>query len=212
MRVVLNIAAKTVFAAALIVAVLGTLALAAPPERVYIACDDHTDYYWSGDGATYRRAFLEMIDYYLARADATDGQPPDYQARFNCDGSLWMWEYERNKSAADFHRLIRRIKDGHISVPLTPIPLCYGGMPAERRPAGDVLRRTDPAARTACNCPRPTPWKTRPCPTALGRCLPGPAQVLLDGNMRVAPPAYTTTPPRGPTKSTGGPAWTAGNC
>ena len=58
-------------------------------------------------------------------------QPDDYQARFNCDGSLWMWEYERNKSAADFNRLIRRIQDGHISVPLTPITLCYGAMPAE---------------------------------------------------------------------------------
>ncbi|MGA2031342.1 MAG: hypothetical protein ABSG68_03730 [Thermoguttaceae bacterium] len=128
MRVVPKV---VILAAALIVVILASSAVAAPPERVYIACDDHTDYYWSGDAATYRRAFLEMIDYYLARADATAGQPDDYQARFNCDGSLWMWEYERNKSAADFQRLIRRIKDGHISVPLTPITLCYGAMPAE---------------------------------------------------------------------------------
>ena len=50
---------------------------AAPPERIYIACDDHTDYYWSGDAAIYRPAFLEMLDYYLDRVDATAEQPDD---------------------------------------------------------------------------------------------------------------------------------------
>ena len=131
MRIALNVVPKVFLAAALIAAILACPAVAAPPERVYIACDDHTDYYWSGDAVTYRQAFLEMLDYYLDRVDATAEQPDDYQARFNCDGSLWMWEYERNKSAADFDRLIRRIQDGHISVPLTPITLCYGAMPAE---------------------------------------------------------------------------------
>ena len=106
-------------------------ALAAPPERIYLACDDHTDYYWSADAAAYRQAFVEMLDHYLARADATADEPDDFQARFNCDGSLWVWEYERNRPAADFARLMRRIQDGHISVPLTPITLCYGAMPAE---------------------------------------------------------------------------------
>ena len=119
MRTALEIVRKVLLAAVLIAAVLARPGIAAPPERVYIACDDHTDYYWSGDATTYRKACIEMIDYYLARADATAGQPDDYQARFNCDGSLWMWEYERNASAADFNRLIRRIKDGHVSVPLT---------------------------------------------------------------------------------------------
>ena len=104
---------------------------AAPRERVYLACDDHTDYYWSADAATYRRAFVEMLDYYLDRIDATEHEPEPFQARFNCDGSLWLWEYERTKPADQFQRLITRIKDGHISVPITPITLCYGAMPAE---------------------------------------------------------------------------------
>ena len=131
MRIARNVVPNVFLAAALITTVLARPGVAAPPERIYIACDDHTDYYWSGDAATYRQAFLEMLDYYLDRVDATAEQPDDYQAHFNCDGSLWMWEYERNRSAADFARLIRRIQDGHISVPLTPLTLCYGAMPAE---------------------------------------------------------------------------------
>ena len=132
----------------LVVLQVSRVLVAAPQERIYIACDDHTDYYWSADAATYRRAFIEMIDYYLERAEATSEQPDDYQARFNCDGSLWMWEYEHNKPAGDFARLIRRIKDGHISMPLTPITLCYGAMPAEAvlrgmYYAGRIERRYD---------------------------------------------------------------------
>jgi alpha-mannosidase len=98
--------------------------------RIYLGNDDHTDYLWSGNAADYKTAFSHMIKYYLDRADATDQQPADFQARFNCDGSLWMWEYERSHPD-DFPRFIRRIRDGHISVPLTPITLCYGAQSAE---------------------------------------------------------------------------------
>jgi alpha-mannosidase len=125
------LAKKLACLAVVIVAGLSSPAVAAPTPRIYIACDDHTDYMWSADASTYRKVFLEMIDYYLARADATDREPSNCQARFNCDGSLWMWEYERNRPPADFQRLIRRIKDSHISVPLNPITMCYGAMPAE---------------------------------------------------------------------------------
>ncbi len=103
---------------------------AAEVPRIYLGNDDHTDYLWSGNVADYKTAFGHMIKFYLDRADATDQQPADFQARFNCDGSLWMWEYERNHPG-DFPRLIRRIRDGHISVPLTPITLCYGAQSAE---------------------------------------------------------------------------------
>lgn len=131
MRVAWKVLQQVCLAVAGTTIILARPGAAAPPERIYIGCDDHTDYYWSGDAATYRQAFLEMLDYYLDRVDATAGEPDDYQARFNCDGSLWLWEYERHKSAADFDRLIRRIQDGHISAPLTPLTLCYGAMPAE---------------------------------------------------------------------------------
>ncbi|MBW7938759.1 MAG: glycoside hydrolase, partial [Candidatus Omnitrophica bacterium] len=101
------------------------------PKRIYLAPDDHTDYFWTATGDQYRQAFLEMIDYYLDRADATMANPADHQSRWNCDGSMWMWEYEKNRSPHNFQRFIDRIKSGHISVPLTALVSCYGGAPVE---------------------------------------------------------------------------------
>jgi len=100
-------------------------------KRFYIAPDDHTDYYWLADADTYRQSFLTMIDYYLNKMDQTAGNPSDHQMRWECDGSLWMWEYERNRTPAEFNRFISRIQDGHMSVPLNPLVLVNGGAPAE---------------------------------------------------------------------------------
>jgi alpha-mannosidase len=102
-----------------------------PQKRFYIAPDDHTDYYWLADAAAYRQSFLTMIDYYLNKMDQTAGNPSDQQMRWECDGSLWMWEYERNRTPAEFNRFIGRIQDGHMSVPLNPLVLVNGGAPAE---------------------------------------------------------------------------------
>src|SRR5690349_14460519 len=79
-----------------------------PPKRIYLAPDDHTDYLWSLDEEGYRLAFLEMLDYYLDQIDATASNPSPHQARWNCDGSFWLWTYEKNKSPQDFNRLIGR--------------------------------------------------------------------------------------------------------
>ncbi|MBP6057094.1 MAG: hypothetical protein KA524_01490 [Nitrosomonas sp.] len=100
-------------------------------KRIYLAPDDHTDYMWTADEATYEDAFLTMTDYYLGRMDATEGSPSPYQARWNADGSFWMWIYQKNRSAAQFQRLIDRIKDGHFSMPLNALVLSNGGTPAE---------------------------------------------------------------------------------
>jgi alpha-mannosidase len=101
------------------------------PERIYIAPDDHTDYLWTSGEHEYRQAFLEMLDYYLDLADDTENEAPEHQSRWNCDGSFWMWTYEKYRPAADFQRLIARIRSGHISVPLNALCLCLGGAPAE---------------------------------------------------------------------------------
>ena len=95
-------------------------------SRIYLAPDDHTDYFWTGDDVEYRAAFLEMLDYYLDLADRTKDAPPEYQSRWNCDGSLWVWEYEKNKTPAEFKRLIERIRSGHISMPMTALANTYG--------------------------------------------------------------------------------------
>ena len=100
-------------------------------RRFYIAPDDHTDYYWTADGNTYRQVFLSMTDYYLDKMDATQQNPSDTQMRWNCDGSLWMWEYEHNRTTAQFDRFINRVRDGHMNVPLNALVLVNGGAPAE---------------------------------------------------------------------------------
>jgi alpha-mannosidase len=105
--------------------------VAAQERRVYLAVDDHTDYMWTGDEEAYRRAFVEMLDYYLDLADKTDTNPVEHQSRFNCDGWYWLWVYQENKSTAEFERLVARVKSGHISFPLNALVLCYGGVPAE---------------------------------------------------------------------------------
>ena len=100
-------------------------------KRIYLALDDHTDYMWTGNEEEYRQAFIEMIDYYLDLADKTKDNPPEHQSRFHCDGSIWLWAYEHNKSPLEFQRLIERVRDGHISVPLNALVSTYGGTPME---------------------------------------------------------------------------------
>src|SRR5688572_19173618 len=104
---------------------------AAQQQRVYIAPDDHTDYFWLADEATYQQVFLDSLDYYIALADATASNPHDFQSRWNCDGSLWLWTYERNRPPARFQDLIDKIRSGHVSVPLNPFGVSLGGTPAE---------------------------------------------------------------------------------
>jgi alpha-mannosidase len=111
-------------------AVAPTVAGAAT-KRIYIANDDHTDYFWSGDDVQYRSAFLSMLDFYLTQAERTATNPSDSRGRFNCDGSLWVWEYEHNKTSTEVQRLFSHIRAGDISMPLNTAVLCYGGMPAE---------------------------------------------------------------------------------
>ncbi|MDQ2746722.1 MAG: glycoside hydrolase [Acidobacteriota bacterium] len=123
---------KSLIGAAICVAVgLLSLNIAAQPKRFYIAPDDHTDYFWTADDTTYRQAFLTMLDYYLNKMDATQNNASDNQMRWSCDGSLWMWEFEKNRSPAQFDRFINRVRDGHLSVPLNPLVLVNGGAPAE---------------------------------------------------------------------------------
>jgi alpha-mannosidase len=111
-------------AAALALLAAGLLA-AGEQKRIYLAPDDHTDYMWTADEETYRKAFLETLDYYLDQADA------DPRARWNTDGAFWVWTYERDRAPAQFARLIERMRSGHITVPATALVSCYGGMPAE---------------------------------------------------------------------------------
>ncbi|MEO7599924.1 MAG: glycoside hydrolase, partial [Opitutus sp.] len=104
---------------------------AAEPTRLYLANDDHTDYMWLADEATYDRVFQEMIDFNLRLTERTKENPPPFQHRFNLDGSYWLWAYEKNRTPAEFARVIGALKSGHLSAPLTALVSCYGGQPVE---------------------------------------------------------------------------------
>jgi len=82
---------------------------------------------WTGDEETYRNAFVEMIDYYLNLADKTASNPPEHRSRWHCDGAIWYWTYENNKTPAEFARLIERTRDGSISLPLNFLVSTHGG-------------------------------------------------------------------------------------
>jgi alpha-mannosidase len=103
----------------------------AAPRVIYIANDDHSDYLWSGNDVTYRSVFTNTLDYYMNQIEATADNQPGLRGRFNCDGSIWVWEYERNRTLAQVDRLIGHIRAGDITVPLNPVVQLYGAMPAE---------------------------------------------------------------------------------
>jgi alpha-mannosidase len=112
--------------------VLLFLPLRGQQKQLYIANDDHTDYFWTADDVTYRNAFINQLDYYIGLMETqNDTIPVEFQHRYNCDNSLWVYEYEKAKTPADFGRLIDKIKSGHITVPFNPLVPVYGGQNAE---------------------------------------------------------------------------------
>jgi len=122
---------KKILITAIILLFNSLLTLQAQQKRLYIANDDHTDYMWTADESKYDSAFLRMLDYYLLQIDSTKANQPDYQARFNTDGSIWLQAYEKYRTPAQFKKLMDAIKSGHISSPLNMLVSCYGAQPAE---------------------------------------------------------------------------------
>lgn len=113
----------------LLALIVGTIN--AQPKKLYLAPDDHTDYMWTSTEEGYRKAFLETLDYYIMLNDSTANEPYAYQSKWNCDGSIWVYEYEKNRSKEQFAQLIRQIKDKKITVPLTTVSSVMGIAPLE---------------------------------------------------------------------------------
>ncbi len=105
--------------------------LCAQRKKIYIANDDHTDYMWTGDEDTYKKAFSEMLDYYIKLNDSTSNLPYNLQSKWNCDGSYWVYNYKQTRSAVQFDKLISQIKTGKITVPLNSMIVLMGAAPAE---------------------------------------------------------------------------------
>jgi alpha-mannosidase len=109
--------------------VLGSLC--AQQKRIYLAPDDHTDYMWTATEEEYRRAFLEMLDFYIELNEKTASNPYHSQSKWNCDGSFWVYTYEKNRSKAQFDKLIEQIRNGKITVPLNTLVGLHGMAPVE---------------------------------------------------------------------------------
>ena len=97
---------------------------------------------WTANEAQYDSAFVKMLDYYLDQIDSTKANPPDFQARFNCDGSYWLRAYQKFRTPAQFNRLISSIRTGHISSPLNFLVSTYGAQPTEA-----IIRGMYPAGK-----------------------------------------------------------------
>jgi alpha-mannosidase len=103
----------------------------AQQRKIYLAPDDHTDYMWSADESGYRKAFLEMLDYYIRLNDSTADESYPYQSKWNCDGSYWVYEYQQNRNPRQFTKLIDQVRAGKITVPLNTLPELSGIAPLE---------------------------------------------------------------------------------
>ena len=100
-------------------------------SRMYLSNDDHTDYMWSASDSKYDTLFVNMIDAWMANNNATNGSPADYQTKFDCDGSYWAWAYSQHRTAAQFQNLMNQVKSGRIVIPINPLIVTYGCVPAE---------------------------------------------------------------------------------
>ena len=100
-------------------------------SRLYLANDDHTDYMWTASDTAYTTAFLNMIDAWIANNIATNGSPADYQTKFDCDGSYWAWVYQQNRTPEQFQTFMNQVKSERIIIPMNPLIITYGCLPAE---------------------------------------------------------------------------------
>jgi alpha-mannosidase len=105
--------------------------ICAQQRKIYLAPDDHTDYMWSADEEGYRKAFLETLDYYIRVNDSTSNDSYPFQSKWNCDGSYWVYTYQKNRSPLQFSKLIEQIKSGKITVPMNSLPELSGVAPLE---------------------------------------------------------------------------------
>ncbi|MCB9274522.1 MAG: T9SS type A sorting domain-containing protein [Lewinellaceae bacterium] len=124
---------KRAFCPCILIAWLGQLCspLSAQQNHIYLANDNHTDYFWSGNAQDYVGVALNEIDYYVAQADATANLASPYQSRYNLDGAWYAYTYKQHRTPEQFGQLISCMQSGHISLPYNFFVSTYGGQPTE---------------------------------------------------------------------------------
>jgi alpha-mannosidase len=105
--------------------------ITAQQKKIYMALDDHTDYMCYNLEEEGQQAFVRMLDYYIKLNDSTTLLPYPYQNKWNCDGSFWIYTYEKNRTHEQFEHLMDQVKKEKITFPLNAIMGVYGIAPAE---------------------------------------------------------------------------------
>ena len=106
-------------------------ALMAQTRHIYLANDNHTDYFWSANEDDYQDVAINEIDYYLDLANSTANLASPFQSRYNLDGAWYLNAYRQNKTPEEFEQLLDKIRSGHFSVPFNMFSSTYGGQPTE---------------------------------------------------------------------------------
>ncbi len=82
----LNVILK-VFVLLMLPAIFGALvgetafALQKAQKTIFLAPDDHTDYFWTADDVQCRAAFIKTLEFYLGQIEQTQNERAEFQAR-----------------------------------------------------------------------------------------------------------------------------------
>lgn len=83
---------------------------------VYMVQHAHTDIGYTRPQSEILPEHLRFIDYALDYCDQTDSLPDDARFRWTCEASWPVWQYLKERPAAQIARLKRRIREGRIEV------------------------------------------------------------------------------------------------
>lgn len=122
---------RHVLAASLACALAASIGTPSDAADLYLLNDNHTDYGWNATTDDVENAMVTELDYYLDQADRTAGLAPELRAKYAADSWWYLYTYQRNRTPAQFDRLLSAARAGSVTFPLNPLVELYGAMGTE---------------------------------------------------------------------------------